>query len=75
MIVQLHLHFKWVMRLRSTTIQPAVLKGGTLQLIGNIFAIIFGGIGGLLCLAGGGLTIFALAAVIWPKGTKTLASM
>jgi len=49
--------------------RQTILKGGTLQLVGNIFAIVFGILGGLFCLGGGGLTIFAVVTAMWK--TKT----
>ena len=55
--------------------QQAILKGGTLQIVGNIFAIVFGILGGVVCLVGGGLALFAIVTAAWPGRAKTPTSM
>ncbi len=51
--------------------QNAQLKGGVRQVVGNIFVVVLGVIGGVLCLAGGGLMLFALIAALWRNKTPT----
>lgn len=45
--------------------QNAQLKGGVKQVVGNVFVTVLGIIGSVLCLAGGGLTVFAVVAALW----------
>lgn len=49
--------------------ESARLKGGVMEVVGTVFVVVLGAIGGLMCLAGGGLMLFALVAALWR--TKT----
>ncbi len=47
------------------------IEGGVRDMIGNIFVIVFGILGGVFSLIGGGLAVFALVAALWRNKTPT----
>jgi hypothetical protein len=49
------------------------IEGGVRDLVGNIFVIVFGILGAVFSLIGGGLAVFAIVAALWRN--KTPASV
>ena len=41
------------------------IQGGVREMVGNIFVIVFGILGAVFSLIGGGLAVFALVAALW----------
>lgn len=47
------------------------IVGGVRDLVGNIFVIVFGILGGVFALIGGGMAVFAIVAALWRNKTPT----